>query len=111
MRSRAVTAWRVSVFGKFKPRVVHDGKKLLLDSAWAGDEPYMLARSLGDVPVLVHKNRARAGSVAVSDFKADILILDCGQSKASNYELLLISGAVATVGLSRRINARVGPQR
>ncbi len=69
---------RRKFFGKFKPRVVHDGKKLLLDSAWAGDEPYMLARSLGDVPVLVHKNRARAGSIAVSEFKADILILDDG---------------------------------
>ena len=69
---------RRSFFGKFKPRVVHDGKKLLLDSAWAGDEPYMLARSLADVPVLVHKNRARAGLTAVSEFKADILILDDG---------------------------------
>ena len=70
--------WRRAFFGKFKLRVVHDGKKLLLDSAWAGDEPYMLARSLANVPVLVHKNRARAGLAAVSDFKADILILDDG---------------------------------
>jgi tetraacyldisaccharide 4'-kinase len=69
---------RRKFFGKFKPRVVHDGKKLLLDSAWAGDEPFMLARSLGDVPVLVHKNRARAGAIAVSEYKADILILDDG---------------------------------
>jgi len=69
---------RRKFFGKFKPRVVHDGKKLLLDSAWAGDEPYMLARSLANVPVLVHKNRARAGLAAVSEFKADILILDDG---------------------------------
>jgi tetraacyldisaccharide 4'-kinase len=69
---------RRKFFGKFKPRVVHDGKKLLLDSAWAGDEPYMLARSLADVPVLVHRNRARAGLAAVSDFKADVLILDDG---------------------------------
>ena len=69
---------RRKFFGKFKPRVVHDGKKLLLDSAWAGDEPYMLARSLGDVPVLVHKNRARVGLAAVAEFKADVLILDDG---------------------------------
>ncbi len=69
---------RRKFFGKFKPRVVHDGKKLLLDSAWAGDEPYMLARSLGDVPVLVNKNRARTGAVAVAEFKADVLILDDG---------------------------------
>ncbi len=69
---------RRKFFGKFKPRVVHDGKRLLLDSAWSGDEPYMLARSLGDVPVLVHKSRARAGAIAIRDFASDILILDDG---------------------------------
>ena len=29
-----------------KPRVVHDGQTLLLDSRFAGDEPFMLAKSL-----------------------------------------------------------------
>ncbi len=70
--------WRRRWFGKFKPRVVHDGKKLLLDSAWAGDEPYMLARSLGDVLVLVDRDRARAGRHAIREFEADLLILDDG---------------------------------
>jgi tetraacyldisaccharide 4'-kinase len=70
--------FRRKFFGKFKARVVHDGKKLLLDSTWAGDEPFMLARSLGNVPVLVHKDRARAGRVAVADYNADVLILDDG---------------------------------
>src|SRR5436309_9127030 len=37
------------------PRVVSDGKFLLLDSMTAGDEPYMLARNLKDVIVLVDK--------------------------------------------------------
>src|SRR5881392_4337153 len=35
------------------PRVVSDGKSLLLDSLTAGDEPYMLAHNLKDVIVLV----------------------------------------------------------
>lgn len=65
-------------FGKFKPRIVHDGRKVLLDSAWAGDEPYMLARSLGDVLVVVDRDRARAGRHVIRDFGADILILDDG---------------------------------
>src|SRR3954466_10916198 len=34
------------------PRVVSDGKSLLLDSDMAGDEPYMLASNLKDVVVL-----------------------------------------------------------
>ena len=70
--------FRRRFFGKFKARVVHDGKKLLLDSAWAGDEPYMLARSLRDVPVIVHKDRSRAGRFAIAEYKADVLILDDG---------------------------------
>src|SRR5215210_1977955 len=43
-----------------KPRIVHDGERLLLDSRFAGDEPFMLARSLGDVIVLVGKDRVRS---------------------------------------------------
>src|ERR1041384_8279107 len=35
------------------PRIVSDGKSLLLDSESAGDEPYMLASNLKDVVVLV----------------------------------------------------------
>src|SRR3954454_7517418 len=35
-----------------KPRVVHDGHRLLLDSRFAGDEPFMLARALRNVIVL-----------------------------------------------------------
>jgi tetraacyldisaccharide 4'-kinase len=65
-------------FGKFKPRVVHDGRRLLLDSAWAGDEPYMLARSLGNVLVLVDRDRARTGRHVIREFNADLLILDDG---------------------------------
>jgi len=43
------------------PRVVSDGKSLLLDSDTAGDEPYMLASNLKDVVVLVDKNRVKSG--------------------------------------------------
>jgi tetraacyldisaccharide 4'-kinase len=61
-----------------KTRVVHDGEKLLLDSRFAGDEPYMLARSLKDVIVLVDKDRVRAALHAVRDLRCDTLILDDG---------------------------------
>jgi tetraacyldisaccharide 4'-kinase len=43
------------------PRVVSDGKRLLLDSHTAGDEPYMLASNLPDVSVVVDKDRVKAG--------------------------------------------------
>ncbi len=61
-----------------KPRVVSDGKNLLLDSSLAGDEPFMLARNLPNVIVIVDKNRVRAGHYAITEFGADTLILDDG---------------------------------
>ena len=63
---------------KNKSRIVHDGERLLLDSRFAGDEPYMLARALRDIPVLVDKDRVRAALTAVRDLRADALILDDG---------------------------------
>jgi tetraacyldisaccharide 4'-kinase len=60
------------------PRVVSDGKSLLLDSEMAGDEPYMLASNLRDVVVLVDKDRVKAGRYAIEKFGCDTLLLDDG---------------------------------
>ena len=50
----------------------------MLDSEFAGDEPYMLARNLPGVVVVVDKNRVKAGHYAITEFGADTLILDDG---------------------------------
>src|ERR1700732_1976384 len=60
------------------PRVVSDGKSVLLDSATAGDEPYMLASNLRGVAVVVDKDRVKAGLHALRELKADTLLLDDG---------------------------------
>ncbi len=60
------------------PRVVSDGKSLLLDSEMAGDEPYMLASNLRDVVVLVDKDRVKSGRYAIENFGCDTLLLDDG---------------------------------
>lgn len=60
------------------PRVVSDGKNLLLDSETAGDEPHMLASNLKDVVVLVDKDRVKSGRYAIEKFGCDILLLDDG---------------------------------
>jgi tetraacyldisaccharide 4'-kinase len=60
------------------PRVVSDGKSLLLDSESAGDEPYMLASNLRDVVVLVDKDRVKSGRYAIEKFGCDTLLLDDG---------------------------------
>ena len=60
------------------PKVVSDGKSLLLDSESAGDEPYMLASNLRDVVVLVDKDRVKAGRFAIDKYSCDTLLLDDG---------------------------------
>jgi tetraacyldisaccharide 4'-kinase len=64
--------------GSIPPRVVSDGKNLLLDSDAAGDEPYMLASNLKDVVVLVDKNRVKSGRYAIEHYGCDTLLLDDG---------------------------------
>ncbi len=60
------------------PKVVSDGKDLLLESDYAGDEPYMLASNLRDVAVLVDKDRVKSGIYAVDRYQTDVIILDDG---------------------------------
>ena len=60
------------------PRVVSDGKELLLDSAMSGDEPYMLASNLPNVAVLVDKDRVKSGRYAINKLGCDTLVLDDG---------------------------------
>ncbi len=60
------------------PRVVSDGKSVLLDSATAGDEPYMLASNLKGVAVVVDKDRVKGGLHAIKNLNVDTLLLDDG---------------------------------
>jgi tetraacyldisaccharide 4'-kinase len=60
------------------PRVVSDAKNVLLDSATAGDEPYMLASNLSGVAVVVDKDRVKAGLHAIKELDVDTLLLDDG---------------------------------
>lgn len=61
-----------------------------------GDEPYMLAKSLGDVAVLVDKDRIRSGNRAVREHGADTVILDDGFQQwrlAKDLEIVAIDAA------------------
>jgi tetraacyldisaccharide 4'-kinase len=60
------------------PRVVSDGKSVLLDSAISGDEPYMLASNLTGVAVVVDKDRVKSGLHALKKLDVDTLLLDDG---------------------------------
>ncbi len=70
--------WSLTHAEQPPPRIVSDGTTVLLDSEAAGDEPYMLARNLPGVIVLVDKNRVKAGEYAIKKFGCDTLVLDDG---------------------------------
>ena len=58
--------------------LVSDGKKILLDSQKAGDEPILIATRCPGIPVIVGTNRYAAGRQLLSQFLCDVLILDDG---------------------------------
>ena len=69
---------------RMAPKVVSDGKKVMLTSQEAGDEPFMLARNLVEKPnrpgvaVIVDKDRVHGGRYAITQYGADTLLLDDG---------------------------------
>ena len=56
--------------------VVCDGRKICMGPDEAGDEPFMIAERLKTVPVIVGKNRFKAGILAIKEFRPDVLLLD-----------------------------------
>ncbi len=56
--------------------VVSDGRNLLMDSEQAGDEPYLMAGRLKNIPVIVGKNRFAAGMLAIRKFQSEVIVLD-----------------------------------
>jgi tetraacyldisaccharide 4'-kinase len=73
------------------PKIVGDGERVLLDAAHAGDEPFMLAKNLEGVSVVVDKDRVNGGRFAVTELGADTLVLDDGlQYLKIDHELDLV---------------------
>jgi len=60
------------------PLVVSDGSELAAGVEAAGDEPYMMARRLPGVGVVVDGNRLRSAVIARDGLGADLLVLDDG---------------------------------
>ncbi|MBI5184331.1 MAG: tetraacyldisaccharide 4'-kinase [Nitrospinae bacterium] len=63
------------------PLVVSDGDKIFATWRTAGDEPFLLARSIKGVPVIVGKDRLASGRIALEKLKCDALILDDGYQR------------------------------
>lgn len=58
--------------------LVSDGKHIYMEAAQAGDEAYMLAKHLPNVPVLIGPKREKTGQYAIDNFGAEVVILDDG---------------------------------
>lgn len=60
------------------PKIVSTGRAILLDSKFAGDEPFMLANNLDGVAVLVDRDRVKSARFAIKELGVNTLILDDG---------------------------------
>ncbi len=58
--------------------VVSNGEKIFMTAYEAGDEAYLMAKTLPGVPVIIGKNRAITGKYAVEKLQAQVIILDDG---------------------------------
>jgi tetraacyldisaccharide 4'-kinase len=58
--------------------IVSDGQTIKMQPEQSGDEPYLMARGLREIPVIVGKNRYEAGLLAVHHFQPDVIVLDDG---------------------------------
>ena len=61
-----------------KVGIVSDGERLHMTAADAGDEAFMLAKHLPEVPVLIGADRSVTGQYAIENFGAEVAILDEG---------------------------------
>ncbi len=61
-----------------------------------GDEPYMMAKKLKNIPIVVDKNRFRGCTYLVENFSPDVIIMDDGfqnKSISRDLDLVLIDGS------------------
>lgn len=74
---------------------VSTGEEVLLGPTEAGDEPYLLAKELPGVPVMVGKDRRETGMAAVERFAPDVILLDDGMQYYQlerDVEVVLLAG-------------------
>ncbi|MBA3035571.1 MAG: tetraacyldisaccharide 4'-kinase [Desulfobacterium sp.] len=66
--------------GKFEKKggIVSNGKEMLMGPELSGDEPFMMAARLENIPVVVGQNRYESGWMAIKNFDIDIILLDDG---------------------------------
>ncbi|MDZ7330458.1 MAG: tetraacyldisaccharide 4'-kinase [candidate division KSB1 bacterium] len=77
--------------------VVSDGKNLMTDVKQGGDEPYLLARQLPTIPVVVEADRVKGAEFIQQNFHPDFILLDDGfqhRRLKRNLDIVLIDASV-----------------
>ncbi|MBW2269349.1 MAG: tetraacyldisaccharide 4'-kinase [Deltaproteobacteria bacterium] len=91
--------------------IVSDGRFVRASLAQAGDEPLVLAAHAAGVPVLVGRDRVRAGRRALATFGSELVVLDDGFQHLRlqrDIDLVLVDG---TAGFGNRRCLPAGPLR
>ena len=77
--------------------IVSDKNKVLATPQESGDEPYLLARSLKGIPVVVEADRYKGALVIEQKFNPDIILLDDGYQHRRihrDYNIALVDASV-----------------
>lgn len=98
--------------------IVSDGRGILLEPESAGDEPFMMAAGMKNIPVVIGHDRHEAGLLAINKFNPDVIILDDGfqhRRLFRDINLLLLdskhpfgNGRLVPAGILREPAASIG---
>ncbi len=91
--------------------IVADGNKLLLTPVESGDEPFLVAKSLKNVPVAICSSRSKAINSLIDKFQVDTIIMDDGFQNNSVYKNISIAMIDATNPFGNRLILPAGNLR
>jgi len=92
--------------------VVKDYEKFLIeDAALCGDEPYLIAQTTQNTPVLTCRDRVKAAEYAIENFRSEILLLDDGFSNRKIHKDINILAVDARKKFGNSFVLPLGPLR
>jgi tetraacyldisaccharide 4'-kinase len=94
-----------------KGALVTDGKVIYLNPEESGDEPYLIAMRLRDIPVVIGKDRLRAVEYIIGRFNLDVIVMDDGFQNESIYKDLSILLVDATNPFGNNLILPAGDMR
>ncbi len=88
--------------------IVADGKQILAALEDSGDESYLLAQQLNDIPIVVEVDRYKGAQIIQKKFQPEIILLDDGfqhRRLHRDFDIVLVD---ASVGFGRGLLMPVG---